>query len=87
METDGLAQRLATGPAMVYAATKELLRIWQSEGVPGARKAPYDISMPLFRTDDTQRALHNVAAAVNAGQPFPRAIFSAGPKDRSSTSR
>jgi hypothetical protein len=43
--------------------------------------------MPLFRTDDTQRALHNVAAAVNSGQPFPRAIFSAGPKDRSSTSR
>ncbi len=60
-ETDGLAQRLATGPAMVYAATKELLRIWQSEGVPGARKALYDISMPLFRTDDTQRALHNEA--------------------------
>jgi enoyl-CoA hydratase/carnithine racemase len=86
-ETDGLAQRLATGPAMVYAATKELLRIWQSEGVRGARKALYDISMPLFGTDDTQRALHNVAAAVNAGQPIPRAIFSAGPKDRSSTSR
>jgi hypothetical protein len=81
-ETDGLAQRLATGPAMVYAATKELLRIWQSEGVRGARKALYDISMPLFGTDDTQRALHNVAAAVNAGQPIPRATFNAGPKDR-----
>jgi enoyl-CoA hydratase/carnithine racemase len=81
-ETDGLAQRLATGPAMVYAATKELLRIWQSEGVRGARKALYDISMPLFGTNDTQRALHNVAAAVNAGQPIPRATFNAGPKDR-----
>ena len=81
-ETDALAKRLATGPTMVYAATKELLRIWQRQGVPGARKALYDISMPLFGTDDTQRALHNVAAAVNAGQSFPRTTFSAGPKDR-----
>jgi hypothetical protein len=67
---------------MVYAATKELLRIWQREGVYGARKSLYDISMPLFWTDDTQQALHNVAAAVNAGQSFPRTTFSAGPKDR-----
>jgi enoyl-CoA hydratase/carnithine racemase len=81
-ETNALAERLATGPAMVYAATKQLLRIWQCEGVHGARKALYGISMPLFGTDDTQRALRNVAAAVNAGQPFPRATFSAGPKDR-----
>jgi hypothetical protein len=67
---------------MVYAATKELLRVWQREGVPGARKALYDVSMPLLGTEDTQRALHNVAAAVNAGQRFPRTTFSAVPKDR-----
>jgi hypothetical protein len=41
-----------------------------------------DFSPGRVGTDDTQRALHNVAAAVNAGQPFPRAIFGAGPKDR-----
>jgi len=54
----------------------------QREGVHAARKALYGISMPLFGTNDTQRSLHNVAAAVNAGQPFPHGTFSAGPKDR-----
>jgi hypothetical protein len=67
---------------MVYAVTKDLLRIWQREGVHGTRKTLYGISMPLFGTNDTQRSLHNVAAAVNAGHPFPRGTFSAGPKDR-----
>jgi enoyl-CoA hydratase/carnithine racemase len=81
-ETETLAIRLASGPAMAYAATKDLLRIWQREGVIGARKALYDLSMPLFETDDVQQALRAAADAMNTGTPYPKAIFSAGPKRR-----
>jgi len=81
-ETEALAIRLASGPAMAYAATKDLLRIWQREGVTGARKALYDLSMPLFETDDVQQALRAAADAMNTGTPYPKAIFSAGPKRR-----
>ena len=81
-ETEALAIRLASGPAMAYAATKDLLRIWQREGVIGARKALYDLSMPLFETDDVQQALRAAADAMNTGTPYPKAIFSAGPKRR-----
>ena len=81
-ETEALAIRLASGPAMAYAATKDLLRIWQRKGVIGARKALYDLSMPLFETDDVQQALRAAADAMNTGTPYPKAIFSAGPKRR-----
>jgi hypothetical protein len=81
-ETEALAIRLASGPAMAYAATKDLLRIWQREGVIGARKALYDLSMPLFETDDVRQALRAAADAMNSGTPYPKAIFSAGPKRR-----
>jgi enoyl-CoA hydratase/carnithine racemase len=79
-ETEALAHRLASGPAMAYAATKDLLRIWQREGIHGARKALYDLSMPLFETDDVQQALRGAADAMSTGKPFPKAVFSAGPK-------
>jgi len=81
-ETEALAIRLASGPAMAYAATKDLLRIWQREGVTGARKALYDLSMPLFETDDVQQALRAAADAMNTGTPYPKAIFSAGRRRR-----
>jgi enoyl-CoA hydratase/carnithine racemase len=81
-ETEALAIRLAAGPAMAYAATKDLLRIWQRQGVTGARKALYDLSMPLFETDDVQQALRAAADAMDTGTPYPKAIFSAGPKRR-----
>ncbi len=81
-ETETLAIRLASGPAMAYTATKDLLRIWQREGVIGARKALYDLSMPLFETDNVQQALRAAADAMNTGTPYPKAIFSAGPKRR-----
>jgi hypothetical protein len=63
---------------MAYAATKDLLRIWQREGVIGARKALYDLSMPLFETEDVQQALRAAADAMNTGTPYPKAIFSSG---------
>jgi len=31
--------------------------------------------MPLFDTDDVQRALASAAEAVNAGKPFPKMTF------------
>jgi enoyl-CoA hydratase/carnithine racemase len=81
-ETEALARGLASGPAMAYAATKDLLRIWQREGILGAREALYDLSMPLFETDDVQQALCAAADALSAGKPYPKALFPAGPKMR-----
>jgi len=70
-----LAARLAAGPPRAYAATKKLLRIWSEEGQKSARAMLYDISMPLFDTQDVQTALRNAAAAANAGKAFPEASF------------
>jgi len=40
-------------------------------GQKSARAMLYDISMPLFDTQDVQTALRNAAAAANAGQSLP----------------
>ncbi len=74
-ETDALARRLAVGPPGAYAGTKAVLRMWLQEGTKSARAALYDISMPLFDTEDVQNALRSAAEAVNSGKPFTRADF------------
>ena len=80
-ETLKLAARLATGPAKAFAAVKDLLRVWEKKGIPGAREALYDISMPLFMTEDTHAALSAAAAAVKAGKPMPHPSFPHGVHD------
>lgn len=76
-EVEGIAQRLSTGPIAAYAATKDLLRVWKQGGQKKAQDALYDVSMPLFDSEDVQTALRNAANAINTGKPFPKAIFTA----------
>ena len=74
-ETNLLTERLAAGPPRAYAATKAIMRKWSLDGVKSAKAALYDASMPLFDTDDVQRALVSATEAVNAGKPFPKMTF------------
>ena len=70
-----LATRLAEGATKAFAATKALWRMQAEEGVKTAKAKLYDLSMPLFETEDARTALRNAAEAINAGQPFPTATF------------
>jgi hypothetical protein len=70
-----LATRLADGPTQAFAATKALWRMQAEQGVKAAKAKLYDVSMPLFETEDARTALRNAAEAINAGKPFPTATF------------
>jgi enoyl-CoA hydratase/carnithine racemase len=70
-----LVDRLVAGSPQAYAITKTLLRAWSAGGLSAAKSVLYDISMPLFDTDDVQMALRNAAAAAELGRPFPVARF------------
>jgi enoyl-CoA hydratase/carnithine racemase len=70
-----LATRLAEGRTKAFAATKALWRMQAEEGVKAAKANLYDLSMPLFETEDARTALRNAAEAVNAGKPLPTATF------------
>lgn len=70
-----LATRLAEGPTKAFAATKALWRLQSEEGVKAAKAKLYDVSMPIFDTEDARTALRNAADAINAGKPFPAATF------------
>jgi enoyl-CoA hydratase/carnithine racemase len=69
-EVEAIAERLANGPHRAYAATKALLHLWSLEGSKGAKGALYDLSMPLFDTEDVQTALRLAADALLLGSPF-----------------
>jgi enoyl-CoA hydratase/carnithine racemase len=74
-EAEALAQRLAAGPPGAYAVTKALLSLWKQGGQTAASAALYDLSMPLFDTQDVQMAMKSAAVAMDAGQPLPKANF------------
>jgi enoyl-CoA hydratase/carnithine racemase len=74
-EVDKVAARLAQGSTAAFAATKELLRVWRHGGGRTAREALYGLSMPLFDREDVQSAIRNAVDAINAGKPFPDAVF------------
>ena len=74
-EAEALAQRLATGSPGAYAATKALLSLWRQGGQTAASAALYDLSMPLFDTQDVQTAIKSAAVALDAGHPLPKANF------------
>jgi enoyl-CoA hydratase/carnithine racemase len=74
-EAAALAARLADGPTKAFAATKALWRLQAEQGVKRAKAKLYDLSMPLFETQDARTALRNAADAINAGKPFPTAAF------------
>jgi enoyl-CoA hydratase/carnithine racemase len=74
-EAAALAKRLAEGPTKAFAATKALWRMQAEEGIKAAKSKLYDVSMPLFDTEDARTALRNAAETINAGKPFPTTIF------------
>jgi len=74
-EIEALVRRLAVGPTKAYAATKALWRLKSEQGSRSARDALYDLSMPLFDTEDVQTALRDAAEAIESGTPFPTATF------------
>jgi enoyl-CoA hydratase/carnithine racemase len=69
------ATKMATGPTKAHAAHKALLRIWALGGVQAADEALMDISIPLFDSDDTQRALHSAVDSLAKGVPRPTLDF------------
>lgn len=70
-----LAAKLAVGPTRAHAAHKALLRTWSVGGVAAADQAMFDISMPLFETEDAQMAMRIAVAAMAAGKPRPDLEF------------
>ena len=71
-----IAAHLANGPTQAFAATKALWALQDEKGLAAAKTRLYDISMPLFETEDARDALRDAARAVEAGDPFPPARFS-----------
>ena len=70
-----LVERLGSGPSQAYARTKTLLRAWSTGGISAAKAVLYDVSMPLFDTEDVQAALRGAAVAAQQGLAFPKASF------------
>lgn len=70
-----LADKFAHGATRAHAAHKALLRTWSIGGVAAADQAMFDISMPLFETEDAQKALRLAVEAAAAGLPRPELEF------------
>lgn len=70
-EARRMGSALAKGPTLAHAAHKTLLRVWESGGLQAADEALLDISMPLFTSEDTRRALRSAAEALAKGQKRP----------------
>lgn len=70
-----LATRLSRGPTRAHAAHKALLRTWSVGGVAAADQSMFDISMPLFETDDARMAMRLAVDAMAAGRPRPELDF------------
>jgi enoyl-CoA hydratase len=56
-ETLNFARRLAAGPTLANAATKQMVRAFLEHGVRGADARVGDIAAPLFATEDLQNAV------------------------------
>ena len=66
-----LLDRIASGSPQAYGVTKTLLRAWSAGGMSAARSVLYDISMPLFDTEEVQMALKRAASSQNQDLTFP----------------
>lgn len=69
------ATKLSTGPTKAHAAHKALLRVWALGGVQAADEAVLDITMPLFDTEDAQRALRSAVDSLAKGVRRPPLVF------------
>jgi enoyl-CoA hydratase/carnithine racemase len=70
-EAKAFAQRAAGGPTLAHAAHKYLLRSWAVGGVAAADQALFDVSVPLFDTEDVRTGLASAAEAFRAGKARP----------------
>jgi enoyl-CoA hydratase/carnithine racemase len=70
-----LALQLAHGPTRAHAAHKALLRLWALGSVQAADEAIFDISMPLFKTQDALRGLASATDALKRGKKRPTLTF------------
>jgi enoyl-CoA hydratase/carnithine racemase len=70
-----LVERLESGPSEAYARTKTLLRAWSTGGISAAKAILYDVSMPLFDTEDVQVAIRGATVAAEQGLACPRVRF------------
>ena len=69
--TMSLAERLASGPTLAYAAVRALIKIWSNGGTPAADAAMTDVSIELFRSQDSTNAFAQMAKALEAGKTDP----------------
>ncbi|MGW6358990.1 enoyl-CoA hydratase/isomerase family protein [Streptomyces sp. NPDC055092] len=74
-EAEALARRAATGPTLAHAAHKALLRSWATGGIAAADRDLFDLSVPLFDTQDVRAGLESAAASLRAGRPRPTLDF------------
>jgi enoyl-CoA hydratase/carnithine racemase len=58
------AGRLAAGPTLAHAASKDVVRAWRSEGVAAADAVTITAGARVMASDDLQ---HGVASLLSAG--------------------
>jgi enoyl-CoA hydratase/carnithine racemase len=74
-QATALAEQLAVGPTLSYAATRTLLKAWSGGGVPLADAMTLDIAMDLFGTEDCKRGFANTVEAYEQDQMPGPMIF------------
>ena len=70
-----LVTRLSDGPTLSYAATRTLLKVWSSGGIPGADAAMLDVCMDLYKTEDATRGFANTAEAFDRDEEPGEMVF------------
>lgn len=66
-----LADKLAKGSATAFASTKELLRLWQNQGIEAADEKLIELSMKCFKSPDSQYAFKVAEQALKEGKSRP----------------
>ena len=63
-----LATRLSRGPTRSYAAAKSVLKAWSVGGIAAADKLMLDLTIGLFHTEDSKKALDALLGALARGE-------------------
>ncbi|MGW5650631.1 enoyl-CoA hydratase/isomerase family protein [Streptomyces humi] len=74
-DATAFAEQLAQGPTRAYAAHKALLRVWAAGGISAADDAMFDLTMPLWDTEDVKTVFPAAVKAMQAGQPRSQGPF------------
>lgn len=73
--TAEIVELLASGPTLVHADHKRLLRTWSDQGIAAADAMMPQMAGASFATDDAQGSIKNAADAYIAGVPRPKYNF------------